>query len=435
MKRIRVMITTKAPLAIAQEKTGGSISDVASYIPGTTLRGAIAGLMLRQAQAQNQDFAHQPDSDFKTLFIDNQAIFQNAYPAIAEVPDPVPDDKHRKKLTVQSDIRVMPSTALSAKNKSGFKSYNPDDPNQLDGNGVFDTLVDRFCADAYYRIYDPNCPTDGGRVDTFKGLYSIKNDLYYTHFASTRLLTRVGINRRRATAEDSMLYSVQVLNETKVLPEAEQQEEMVFVGHIWVDDKLLNSFSRYLAAQNDQIRLGGSASRGLGKVELKPEPLDPPADLHHRIITFNDNLQERWERWQIFGDSPSESIANRCFFTLDLQSDAILTEQWQRTMVISEAMLKQAVGLESDSLRLHQSYSSYGQRSGWNAAWGLPKDAQLITNSGSVYLFSIDEKECETWKKELETLEIWGIGNATAEGFGQVRVCDEFHNVLREKAV
>jgi CRISPR-associated protein Csx10 len=412
MKQIQLTITAEAPLAIAQEKTGSSISDTASYIPGTVLRGAIAGLMLRQAQAEGQDFSQEPNSDFKTLFIDNQAIFQNAYPALT-------DD-----LQVRSNIRVMPSTALSSKNKSGFKPKK---------NGVFDTLIDRFCAAAHGRIYDPNCPTDGDRVDACKGLYSVNNGQYQMHSATSRLLTRVGINRRRATAEDQVLYSVQVLNELK--QHEDQAANTVFVGNIWVCDELVEGLITYLTGQHGQCRLGGSASRGLGKVELQPVLIKQPSTIESRIDRFNKTLEERWRRWQIFGDVPTESIENRCFFSLDLQSDAILVENWQRTMVISAAMLQQAVGLESGDLKLHQAYSSYGLRSGWNAAWGLPKDNQLITNSGSVFLFSIDKSVQEQWLSKLEDLEIWGIGNATAEGFGQVRVCDDFHNVLREVAV
>ena len=411
MRKIQVTIAAQSPLAIARQKTGGAISDVESYIPGGVLRGAIAGLMIRQAQAEGQDFANDPDSDFKTLFIDNQAIFQNAYPALTETLD------------FQADVRVMPSTALSSKNSSGFKSNK---------NGVFDTLIDRFCAQAYDRIYDPNCPKDGDRVDPFKGLYSVHEGRYATHSASTRMLTRVGINRRRATAEDQVLYSVQVLNETK----RNEQEicNMTFVGTIWICDELAVSFSQYLEQQRQSCRLGGSASRGLGKVELMPRLMEFTSNLSDRIQAFNQQLQQRWKQWKIFGNSPSESLEGRCFFTIDLQSDAILTEQWQRTTVISEAMLKSETGLSSSDLKLHSAYSSSGLRSGWNSAWGLPKDVELTTDRGSVYLFSIEASAQSAWVSALEALEIWGLGDSIAEGFGQIRVCDEFHTVLRENA-
>jgi CRISPR-associated protein Csx10 len=430
MQRIQLLITAKSPLAIGRQKTGSSISDVETYIPGAVLRGAIAGLMIRQAQAEGTDFASDPESDFKTLFIDNQAIFHNAYPAITEVNNPAANAKNNEPetiLQIQSDVRVMPATALSSKNASGFKPRK---------NGVFDTLIDRFCADAYGQVYDPNCPTDGDRVDPFKGFYSIYGGAYYSHSASSRLLTRVGINRRRATAEDQVLYSLQVLNETK--RKDDQVEDMAFVGSIWVCDDLAESFTHYLEQQSQYIRVGGATSRGLGKIEIKiisPELTQPRSTAQQRTSDFNKTLRQRWKRWKIFGNQPIIEIQNRCFFTLDLQSDAILTEQWQRTMVILPAMLQQALGLTSGNLQLHAAYSSYSYRSGWSTAWGLPKDMELTTDRGSVYLFSIDEGDRAVWESALERLEIWGIGNLTAEGFGQVKVCDEFHTILREGAV
>jgi CRISPR-associated protein Csx10 len=412
MRSIPLLIIAESPLALGQAKTGSSVSNVESYISGTVIRGAVAGIMLRQSQTEERDFSQAAGSDFKTLFIDQQAIFQNAYPALTE------------KLELHPDVRVVPATALSAKNASGFKPK---------GNGVFDTLIDRFCAEAYGMVYDPNCPIDGGRVDSFQGFYSIENNRYYSHSSATRLLTRVGINRRRNTAEDQVLYSIQVLNESKRYKQRSQ--EMVFASTIWVHEVLEKALRNYLTAQANNIRLGGSVSRGLGKVRLKLPQRQPEQTITKRIEDFNQTLKTRWQRWQIFQTQPRESIEHRCFFTIGLQSEAILTENWLRTMVISVRILQEATGLTSGALKLHAAYSSYGQRSGWNAAWGLPKDVELTTNSGSVFLFSIDETALDLWQPKLAELEIRGIGQATAEGFGQIRVCDEFHNILREAAV
>jgi CRISPR-associated protein Csx10 len=416
MQRIQLIVTAKSALAIGRQKTGSSISDVETYIPGTVLRGSIAGMMIRQAQAEGQDFANDAESDFKTLFIDNQAIFQNLYPALTD------------ELAIHHDVRQIPATALSSKNDSGFKPKK---------NGAFDSLIDRFCADAYGQIYDPNCPTDNGRVDAFKGLYSVVNGKYHSHAASTRLLTRVGINRRRATAEDKVLYSLQVLNETKRNKQTQAIAEMAFAGSIWVCDELAQSFSTYLQQQSQHLRIGGATSRGLGKIEIRQVEPPPQTPIAKRVDQFNQKLKQRWQQWSnIFGQPTLDlNLQNRCFFTLDLQSDAILIDRWLRTTVISEKMLQETTGVSVGNLQLHAAYSSYGHRSGWNTAWGLPKDVELTTDRGSVYLFSVDEGDRSAWIAALDTLEIWGIGKATAEGFGQVRVCDQFHNVLREDAV
>jgi CRISPR-associated protein Csx10 len=137
----------------------------------------------------------------------------------------------------------------------------------------------------------------------------------------------------------------------------------------------------------------------------------------------------------MFDQSKANLTTERTFFTIGLQSDAILSEQWQRSTVISAALLQAAVRNLPGEVKLEVAYSSYDYRSGWNSAWGLMKDTELITDRGSVYLFSVDKAHEPAWINALTDLESRGIGDRTMEGFGQVRVCDEFHCISREKAV
>jgi CRISPR-associated protein Csx10 len=414
VKRIQLEIKALSPLAISRQKPGGSVSEAENYIPGSVLRGAIAGQILQQANSRNQNLA-QNGGDFQSLFLgESPAIFQNAYPATIETP---------KQTVVQHEIMVLPATALSSKTKSGFKTER--------NNGVFDTLIDRFCAEGYGHFYDPNCPIDGGRVDSVSSVnfYSKLDGKYYSHAVNKRLLTQVGINRRRATAEEQILYSIEVLNESQ----GKKQKPVIYTGAILVPEALANSLQQFID-QSEVFRLGGATSRGLGRVKIKAEsPVNAETHLEKRIGKFTKELQERWHKWKIFGSPKEEIPPNRFYFTLDLQSDAILTEQWRRTTVVSEAMLQQFTGIEDSSLKLHVAYSSYDYRSGWNAAWGLMKDVELITNKGGVYLFSTTQ--LDFWLKALETLQIQGVGKRTSEGFGQVQICNEFHLVFRENPV
>lgn len=413
MNRIDLEIKARSPLAIGKQKPNGSVSEADEYISGSVIRGVIAAQVLQQSGHGSSDFSSN-GGDFQNLFLgDRPAIFQNAYPAFSNP---------------QITVQVMPSTALSSKNKSGFKP---------EGNGVFDTLFDRFCAESYGHLYDPNCPTDGDRVDAFTGFYGIDNKKYYKPSVDKRLLTRVGINRRRAVSEEQILYSIEVMNESK----PHKPEPSIYRSYIYIeDDNLAASLQQFIQANSQQFRLGGSTSRGLGKTEITPKlSKQAKSDLEQRVNSFNKKLTKRWQDWQIFGKSQEDAIANRKFFTLDLQSDAILTEKWRRTTVISESILKQSTGIADPSLKLHVAYSSYDYRSGWNAAWGLMKDVELVTNRGGMYLFSVEVNEngnlFNEWLEALSKLEISGIGDRTSEGFGQIQVCNNFHLVLREEAV
>lgn len=417
MQRIELEIKALSALAIARHKPGGSISESVEYIPGTVIRGAVAAKILNESGHQFSDLTEN-GGDFQALFLsENPAIFQNAYPALVINGKIISKDRFEEN-------GVLPATALSSKNKPGFKPKN---------NGVFDTLIDRFCAEGYGYPYDPNCPEDGGRVDPAGiSFYCVVENKYYSLSVKKRLLTRVGINRRRATSEEEILYSLEVLNESQ----EKKQNPVYYRGAILVEEDLAESLRDFIQERQQNFRLGGSTSRGLGKVEIQTKnPVDAKIDVSDRITEFNQKLKERWDKWGVFGSPIKESPTNRTYFTLDLQSDAILTENWRRTTVISEKMLRQFAGVKDkdESLRLEAAYSSYEYLSGWNAAWGLMKDVELITQKGSVYLFSTTQPGL--WIERLGELEMRGLGDRTCEGFGQIQICNQFHLVFRENRV
>lgn len=426
MKRIELTITALSPLAIGRQKPGGSINEVEQYIPGSVLRGAIAKHILQRAGMELANLAAN-GGDFADLFlVDNPAIFQNAYPAVGKV-----GSKHQ---IVNNTIKVLPATAVSSKAKPGFLPK---------GHGVFDTLIDSFCAEQFNHPYDPSSlkAFEKGvdpRVETYNSLYSKHDKHYYTHAATSRLLTRVGINRYRATSSDDILYSIEVLNEAFSTGNESKNptwDNYVYRSYINVsDDSLAKKLTNFINKNPEVFRLGGSVSRGLGKVKIHAQEISLADDISSRIDRFNQVLHKRWQDWsEAFGDRTSNLISERTFFTLNLHSDAILTEDWRRTTVILPAMLKEFAFVEDPSLKLHTAYSSYSYTSGWNSAWGLMKDVELVTNKGSVYLFSTQNRQL--WENALSSLEWRGVGDRTCEGFGQVEVCNEFHQVFRENAV
>ncbi|XHX78423.1 MAG: CRISPR-associated RAMP protein Csx10 [Stenomitos frigidus ULC029] len=443
MHCLEITITAKAPLAIGRQKAGSSVSEAETYIPGSVIRGAIAGQILRVADRHNADLAND-GGDFQTLFLDaDAAVFQNAYPAIARL------NAHEAAL-VPDPVHTLPATAVSSKDSPGFKVHGKTDEKQK--GGVFDTLIDRYCAALCHHPYDPSCPKDNGRVEPFSGFYSRTNDSsvthrYRSHSTTTRFLTRVAINRRRATAQDEMLYSIEVLNESFLRHTQAKYPKWEYVAYrsrIWVQNEALaESLKHFINQHSGTFRIGGGSSRGLGQVHIKAEIKAQAINaqksaLKQRLQQFNQTLRERWSLWSVMQPDEQTSPGDRTFFTLDLQADAILTDRWQRTMVVSPEMLIREHDLANDDLQLHASSSSYDYRSGWNAAWGLMKEMELITSRGAVFLFSTAQPELwqnDPWLDQLANLEIQGIGDRPSEGFGQVRLCDEFHTIFRENAV
>ena len=226
-----------------------------------------------------------------------------------------------------------------------------------------------------------------------------------------------------------------MLNESFVKDrETSEWDNFVYCSSISIEnDSIADSLIKFINKNSQNFRIGGSGSRGLGKVEIAAtESKSTNKEVSQRISDFNKALKDRWNLWNVFF-SKSSLGEKRTYFTLNLHSDGILTENWQRTTVVSEEMLKDFAGVDDSSLHLHVAYSSYDYGSGWNSAWGLMKDVELLTNKGSLYLFSTEHPE--KWYEALEKLEINGIGERSCEGFGRVEICNEFHQVFRENAV
>ncbi|NET09249.1 MAG: CRISPR-associated RAMP protein Csx10, partial [Symploca sp. SIO2B6] len=141
MKRLHLKITAKSPLAIGERKPG-SVSEAMDYIPGSVIRGAIAQKILQHGGSQQPE----PGDDFHKLFVDDRAaIFRNTYPAIAKTGE----DTYQEST---NPIHLLPATALSYKTESGFCSDNIDSKKA----GVFDALIDSFCAREQGLFYEPN---------------------------------------------------------------------------------------------------------------------------------------------------------------------------------------------------------------------------------------------------------------------------------------
>lgn len=405
MERLNVTIEAESPLCFSERRPAGQFRESTEYIPGSVLRGAVADLMLKEGLGGS--------AEFNALFVSARpAVFANAYPA----------------------PHVFPATAVSCKAEGGLHGEGK--------HGVIDTLVERLCFEALRPaglLYAPKCgyPFSGGkkcgaRMEQHFGFYSREGDVLRAKKTSQRQLRRVAINRRRAVAEDELLYSPIVVNEGShgsngKYQSAKFEATVIVPTHA---DRLVN----YLA---QVTHLGSGTSRGLGRVRLKVEK-DLVRDgeelesIRKRRKELNRAIKEFWGHLKGLpgGSEPEHGPDGGTYFTINLYADAILKENgWLPALVLTERMLQEWCGISDDSLRLIRAYSGYDYRGGWNEAWGLPKDVDVVVPRGSVFLFWT--KHPDRWDKALLELERWGVGERTAEGFGQVRVCDEFHLIAR----
>ena len=159
----------------------------------------------------------------------------------------------------------------------------------------------------------------------------------------------------------------------------------------------------------------------------------PPQSLAERLEVFARAVSVRRGQYARLAPLSAASLEGS-YFSIDLRADALLRRGgWEPTAVLDADLLRAATGVADPSLALVRAYAAPAWRGGWNAAWGLPRPMDSVARRGSCYLFRT--ADVAAWTAALEALELRGIGQRTAEGYGRLRVCDPFHLVLREQAV
>lgn len=381
MGELNLQIEALAPLAFPERKPGIQFNASLPYIPGAAIYGAI-GQQLG------------PDGFDAALFRALRCC--NAYPARAGDPW----------------VRPLPATAITPKNAS------PETPPD-------DALYARVAWETQQPSALIYAPTDeDGRPweAAGSGFYTLSAaGALARREAQQRVLTRVAINRTRGTAQDGRLYSPLVLSEV----DRKAGAPSVFFGSVVVPD---GAEDEVTVALEGVTHLGARQTTGLGAVQIAPRresaPADEPATILRRVRAMTARFQAQAALYEALGGA-AWSIADASIFTVNLLADALLLEQgWLPTQELDPALLADAAGTE---VRLLRSFTATKPVGGFHSLWQRPKQAEIAVLMGGLYVFqaarALDEAACAG----LARLQRDGVGDRRAEGFGQIRICDEFH--------
>jgi CRISPR-associated protein Csx10 len=346
-------------------------------------------------------------------------------------------------------VRPLPATAIQPKGEDEF---------------ICDTLVARVCWEKQQPAALIYGPTDeDGRAWEAAGskYYTLRDEALYTRSVTQRVLTRVAINRRRGTAEDQRLYSPLVLSEvTHVpdepkpvrywcdpeLPNDKKQDDQTekkksdlhstqFLGTLCIHPE---DETAVLPALKEITHLGGRQTTGLGAVCMTYEKETPEtaAAIKGRITALTERFKEQATLYNdLVSDPDGEAWANGIqpgsIFTINLLSPAILLDQgWLPTNELNATMLKALTGIDATLLRAFTTTTIIG---GWNVKWQRPKPTTVAAVAGSVFVFQASSELDDAACKALAKLQLDGIGERCPEGYGQVRICDEFHLIQPER--
>lgn len=427
MIRIDYQLRTNSMLYVgAQKPYGGNFMESWSHLPGGIVRGAVAHFLLAQCpqgEDQQRDHHRCPEREecrFYQLFgsgDSTEIIFTHGYPQDV----------------LGERTWTLPATARSCKHQPGFRPDEQREARERPGkrprerHGAFDILLSQLA----YEELQPRmlvwkarcpCPGCGGRIDRFSGFYHRLHEEGYRQVASPRKgrLLRAAINRRRNTAEDEMLYSLEAIEAGQLL-----------AGSLILPRQKRALVEEALCETLLTLPLGGGGSRGLGRVELKEikEAERPDLDpLPKRLEQFNRALEEQRALYSRF--DPREPLqTGKYFFTIDFQSEAILVDRFgRRCTILSPELLWGVLGLTGKLPQPERvrSYTSPIYLGGWSTAWRMPKEVMLGVSAGSLFVYGVEEVT-EELLASLEQAEQQGLGERREEGLGRVVVCDPFH--------
>ncbi len=387
MKYYRMTAKLLSPLMIQGNRQSNTRESI-EYLPGSTLRGALAAkFFLVQGGPE--------DDAFRSLFLDDPVCFPNLLPA----------DEHGKILS-----QVLPMTSISCKREPGFKEKGK--------HGVKDTLA----VNAASRITQtsPNekfweCPECEEDMKPFPGFWSGVSDAP-CKFQLTPLYHRhTGIDRATGTIAPGMFFVNQVMADF-YKDEYDEYHPQYLSGGIFMNEEQLEMLTPLI---EDSLFVGADRTRGLGEIQVSLEEFLSP-DI--KLEEWNEMFKAKLE--SIENSMPQDALSG-LYFSIKLESHAILTDKFLRPSSDIEEF-------SSPDFKPILKMTKAQTIPGWQSAWNLPKPNDLVVTMGSVFLFQYKGENAEKLKSLLNELVVKGIGLRREEGFGRISVCDSLHIIDKE---
>lgn len=377
MKYYRISAKLCSPLMIQQNRQAYAPNTL-PYLPGSTLRGALAAKYLREGNLPE-------DKVFRKLFLDQPVSFPDLLPA--------PDSD-----TVSS---VLPVTAVSCKRKPGFRA--------ADMHGVADMLA----LTAFSRISGKaaeteewECPECKEDMKPFSGFWKADKEAPVRFVPTVSSQRHTGISRLTGAVAESVFFMTQTISDFYKDAETKEYKPQHLNACIYLGEEELEYLSPLLEGP---VFAGADRTRGFGELDLGIHECSAPVP---DIENWNQAFQKKLGK---YGQVP-EGI----YFSITLQSHAVLTDIFLRPV-------SDIPELEISDIEKVMKVVKPETIRGWQSAWGLAKPDDMAVSMGSVYLYRYTGENMDKLKQTLSELLKKGIGLRKEEGFGKISVCDFLH--------
>lgn len=383
---IGLTVQSLEPLHLSKNHTVSQIARTLDYIPGSTFRGALAAEYLTQNGSKE-------DERFRRWFMGETTRFNPLYPSFES----------------RAISWVLPSSAFRCKSHPGFLK-----PPEC--HGIKDMLLELLGPTPQDRCnyqHHPTQPVCSSALIVKNGFYAGKPGNEELVEPSKRFITQTALDNRRESASAGQLFTLEVI-----------EENQFFTGSI-----ILNSldeekeFLDWLRNTDCLLHIGSARTRGHGQIKL----LLPDNVEEKNCVPDEKSLLEKLKNFDKEVKAVLPTDKEGFYFCITLLSDTILYDDFLQGC---EKLDSSGLGryIHTD-LELAQPISTFCRNhlvDGWNAVQRLPKQAELAIAAGGVFLFFIQADinqlvECLKW------VEIDGLGERRAEGFGNVVINHPFH--------
>jgi CRISPR-associated protein Csx10 len=400
---VKVILKPKEEIRVSFLKPKEYIYETLPYIPGSVIRGAFA-LKLKEKL---------PQAEFENIFLKSPLTFSNLYFSWDNnFSYPLPFSARQCKAFPGLNLDLSTTDKLKAK------------------HGIKDILIENFIL---LKLQENGislpikniCQYCGENLESVEGYYYWDGDKpqkveYPIHFS-----TKLEVDRKTSSAREKRLYSYETLDKSslKVVP---MEKEYCFTGTI---SNIDNSFRERLFSIQEII-IGGSKSKGLGKIEIKFSSFQKDS-LETRMKNFQEKLKTFTE--QIIKDLKLDEkiltifdFENKLYFSIDFISDLILPLDCKNLTALLEKEF------QNEKIIIERGFVKRGRAGGFNISIGIQKELTEVIAKGSAILLSLDGLKEDGIINKLENLERQGLGIKKMEGYGQVKISDKFHLIFNQ---
>lgn len=378
--RMKYILQAEAPIAVLQSRSTNQFVKTLDYLPGSTVRGAFAEIILNKIGSEN--------ALFQRIFALSEICFSDFLPGNAEAA-----------------YLFLPLSAAACKRHGPSQHHD-----------LHDRLLEKLSYEDQEALKARQCRCTE-LLDRISGVYIQSMQKVEKTNPRRQLRMHVSISRQRGAALHGQLYSYDMVTAKPQLDK--EPRPLYFIGVLSADvpdAEMLFVELNKIVPDREHLSIGKARTRGLGELKI----------VSREVLSGKNDFEQRWQN---FNDKFKDNSKGICRFSITLESHLVLKDELGRPVL--QDILPKHFGLQ-DLVPIEQKqdrvlFLNKTIVAGWNAAMGLPKPDTVALARGSVLGFCAPKGNSQEIKRRLTALENSGVGERRAEGFGQITVCHPFH--------